>query len=70
MKIIQLTQGKSAMVDDGDFDWISSMKWRATKTCPSGIERWYAIHSLKNGGGTVYMHREIMRRMGGFANSI
>jgi len=27
MKIIPLTQGKTALVDDGDFEWLSQWKW-------------------------------------------
>jgi hypothetical protein len=29
MKHIELTQGYIALVDDSDFDWINSFKWRA-----------------------------------------
>lgn len=64
MKIILLTKCKIALVDDSDFDWLSKLSWRATRTCPSGIERWYAIHTIGHKGRTIYMHREIMIRRG------
>lgn len=54
MKIIQLTQGKTALIDDEDFELVSQKKWRAAW---NGWN-WYAI----TGGGvrTFYMHRIIM----------
>ncbi len=63
MKLIPLTRGKVATVSDEDFEWLSSYKWRATRPTPTGIERWYAVHTVHN-GATIYMHREIMQRMG------
>lgn len=54
MRTIRLTQGKVAMVDDADFDWIMRWKWCAVKR---GL-RWYA---MRNGPrperGAIYMHR-------------
>ena len=44
MKKIQLTQGKSAIVDDCDFEWLSKHKWCAVK----GRNTFYAITSIKN----------------------
>jgi hypothetical protein len=32
MKEIQLTQGKTAMVDDSDFEYLNQWKWNALKT--------------------------------------
>jgi len=64
MKTIELTRGKIALVDDSDFDWVEKLSWRATRTCPTGIERWYALHTVGPSGETMYMHREIMIRLG------
>lgn len=32
MKLIPLTQGKFAMVDDADYDWLNQWKWCASKS--------------------------------------
>jgi hypothetical protein len=61
MKEIELTQGKTAVVDDEDFEWISAMgKWHAEK----GPNTWYAVKCLPTRHdpkrGTVRMHRLIM----------
>lgn len=61
MKLIPLTQGRFAVVDNGDFDAVNRWKWFARKT---GRNLWYAVRSTKNPTGTVYMHRQIM----GFTN--
>ena len=52
-KSIKLTQGKVAIVDDEDFEWLSQWKWHVNK----GL---YAVRSVKNPGSTVSMHREIL----------
>lgn len=64
MKMILLTRGKRALVDDSDFGWLSQLSWRATRTTPTGIERWYALHTVGPNGKSIYMHREIMIRRG------
>jgi hypothetical protein len=55
MKEIPLTQGKVAIVDDDDFEWLSQWKWY----CCQG----YAVRNSPtdpNGKrGTIRMHREI-----------
>lgn len=59
MKKISLTQGKFAIVDDLDFEWLSNFKWRLAK---SG-RTFYAIRwSPRNNGKRhlVQMHREIL----------
>lgn len=59
-KAIPLTQGKVALVDDADFDWLNQWKWCAI--CIRGI--YYAVRAAtKNEAsppGNVYMHRFIM----------
>lgn len=45
VKEIQLTQGKVALVDDEDYDLVSSYKWHAGKN-RSGI--WYAYTCMGN----------------------
>lgn len=48
MKLLSLTQGKFAKVDDEDFDWLSQFKWRLGK------------HDLRNGKVVnYYAHRTI-----------
>ncbi len=54
MKRIPLSQGKFALVDDEDYDFLSQWKWLYH---PAG----YAIQS---GGSRSYMHRLILKRMG------
>lgn len=51
MKLIPLTQGKFAMVDDEDFDRLNQFKWYAQKTG----SRCYAAT-----GRHIYMHRVIL----------
>lgn len=51
MKEIQLTQGKVALVDDGDFELLNKYKWSAHK----GRGAWYATRGV----GPIKMHRQI-----------
>ena len=53
-KLIPLTRGKFAIVDDGDFEWLNRRKWR--------YDGRYAVRSIwKNGKDkTTYMHRIIL----------
>jgi hypothetical protein len=54
-KIISLTRGKEAIVDDEDFEYLSKFKW-----CYCGGERQnYAIRGISN--TTIRMHTEIMK---------
>jgi len=63
MKLIPLTQGKFAQVDDEDFEWLNQYKWHVkhtgnnwyATTCSKGDER-----LLKIGKSNVDMHRLIM----------
>lgn len=51
MKKIKLTQGKFALVDDEDFEWLSKWKWHYTHGYAKGGS---------NGKSMVYMHRLIL----------
>ena len=54
MKIIPLTQGKVAIVDDVDFAKLSKHKWYALKM----KNNWYAVRT--EGKKMILMHREIL----------
>jgi hypothetical protein len=58
MKEIPLTQGKVALVDDEDFEWLNQWKWCAYW---DGFN-WYASRTDRSGDRqrTVRMHRQIM----------
>ena len=62
MKEIILSQGKTALVDDSDYDRISQHKWYAKRNTSGGA--FYALRKYRIPGtvtlGTVYMHREIL----------
>lgn len=52
-RLIPLTQGKSAIVDDQDFDWLSQWKWTAQKHS-------HGFYAMRHDGGRlVLMHRLI-----------
>jgi hypothetical protein len=42
MKTIPLTQGKFAIVDDSDFEWLNQWKWYVQKS--KNISVWYNGH--------------------------
>jgi len=58
-KIIALSKGKSAIVDDSDFEWLNQFKWYAHKM---GNGRYYAARAVRVGlkWKTIYMHRVIL----------
>ena len=60
MKEIQLTQGKVALVDDEDFEWLSQWSWSVS----SKGGKLYALrrHGIKEGGKgeLITMHRVIL----------
>ena len=59
MKHIPLTQGKFAIVDDADYEWLNQHKWYALKI----RQTFYAVrHTTKPSGEQtiIYMHREIL----------
>lgn len=53
-KQIKLTQGKYALVDDKDYNWLNQYKWCAVKL----RKTYYAMRQEK--GKSVYMHRKIL----------
>lgn len=59
MKRIPLTQGKFALVDDEDFDYLMQWKWRLLK----GKYTYYAITSIyrERKRSTESMHRMILK---------
>jgi hypothetical protein len=60
MKEIPLTQGKVALVDDEDYEWLSQWKWLYVR---STNDLGYAARSQWLGNGkykTIFMHRAIL----------
>lgn len=57
MKLIPLTQGYSAMVDDADYDALAQHKWHVLIDKRRPTRRPYAIRKVNK--GTVYMHTVI-----------
>lgn len=58
IKILPLTQGKIALVDSEDYEWLSQWKWYAS-------QRGYTYYALRSSWFNkyphpVFMHREIM----------
>ncbi len=63
MREIPLTQGKVAIVDDDDFDWLRQFTWYATSSrSQTGRLVWYARRYTAD--GMVYMHRQVAERSG------
>ena len=57
MKQIPLTQGKVALVNDEDYDWLNQWKWHAYKNHST----YYAGRNSKpRGNSTIHMHRVIL----------
>ena len=56
MKYIPLTQGKVALVDDEDFEWLNQWKWQASKT----RNKFYVIRAGSKHIPRVLMHRLIL----------
>lgn len=55
MKEIKLSQGKTALVDDADFDWLNQWKWFAAKS-----KKTFYARRAKDKNQLVHMHREIL----------
>jgi len=62
MKEIPLTQGKVAIVDDEDFEWISDVKWHLAKTRNNSL--YYAKTDLVIDGKrtSIRMHQAVVGR--------
>ncbi len=60
MKLIPLTQGQSAKVDDDNFEWLNQWKWQATKEKDRPV--FYAVRTQNNRPGheTIRMHRLVL----------
>ena len=58
VKEIQLTQGKVALVDDADYEWLNQWKWYAKKERGT----FYAVRGINKGGDrrSIRMHRLIL----------
>jgi len=55
---IALTRGRIALVDAGDYEFLSQYKWTAVLIGRKGYKYWSA--QTKIGGRSVFMHRLIM----------
>lgn len=66
MKTITLTQGKCAVVDDVDYEWLNQWKWHACKVEKGRKLRWYAKRHVTVQGKqrTIFMHRLIVSLAG------
>lgn len=60
MKIISLTKGQQAIVDDADYEWLSRFKWSAVSNPTYGF---YAVRYERESGvrKVILMHRVIMQ---------
>lgn len=71
VKEIPLTQGKHALVDDDDYEWLNQWKWSVHKKVRHGITtytavRFQKVHEIKNGVRKgIHMHREITHAVEG-----
>ncbi len=61
-KQISLTQGRFALVDDDDYEWLSKWKWNYLK-CGNKSEIGYArrVEYVKGKQKCILMHREIVK---------
>lgn len=62
MKLIPLTQGQHAVVDDGDFKRLNAHRWYAL-AWTNGSGKFYAVRSTPRpdgGSRRLFMHREIL----------
>jgi len=64
MKLIRLTKGYEAMVDDEDYDRVIELKWTASES----VATVYALHHFNShaaGCGCISLHRFILNAPGG-----
>lgn len=64
MKTIALTNGGEVIVDDADYDWLSSMKWWKIVKRGKAYDGAYVFRCHKGEDGKqrpLYMHRLIMK---------
>jgi len=60
MKEIKLTQGKIALVDDDDYDWLNKFKWCVIKSGKLFYASRLKRKSELNSSSLILMHRIIM----------
>ena len=66
MKYIELTQGKTAIVDDEDFEYLSQWKWYATADGYAVRNQTYIASDGYKKQRRVSMHRDIMGNPKGY----
>jgi len=64
-KEIKLTQGKVALVDDEDFEWLNQWKWNYQASYQTGYAR-RSSYSEPQKNKVVFMHRLIAKTPEGF----
>lgn len=62
MKEIKLTQGKYALVDDENYDWLNQYKWRIQNNNTTYYARRNIFIQYLNKRKTIFIHREIMEK--------
>ena len=62
MRVIELTQDKVALVDDGDYGWLMEFKWCAH----FNGTKWYAVSRIN--ARVIKMHRLIMDSEAAYIN--
>jgi len=58
MRKIKLTQGKHALVDDADYEYLKQLKWRYYPN--RGSSTGYAISRFNGDRKVIYMHRVLL----------
>jgi len=64
-RVIPLSQGQSAIMDDEDYDWLMGSKWYAHRK-PRGDGYYAARHTGSSRCKKIFMHREIMKTPEGY----